>query len=371
MTNSSESSRVFNFGAGPAVIPESVLEEVRRDLMALPGIGMSVLEISHRSSTFTEIIETTEANIRRLAGLPDNYHVLFLQGGATQQFAMVPMNLLPKGATAEYVVTGSWAKKAAKEAERFGTVRIAASTADEGFSRIPEPSELDLSDDAAYVHITSNNTICGTQWRQMPDTGDRPLVVDASSDIFSRPIALGPDSVALLYAGAQKNLGPAGVTLVLVRDDLVQRAETVDQTVPTMLRYSTYASSGSLHNTPPVFAIYIVGLVTKWLLANGGLEAMATRNERKAQKVYAAIDRTEFYRGTAQLESRSLMNVTIRLPNEELEGRFVKEASAAEFVGLKGHRSVGGLRASIYNAFPEAGVDAFVDFMDEFARVNG
>ena len=371
MTNSSESSRVFNFGAGPAVIPESVLEEARRDLLALPGIGMSVLEISHRSSTFTEMIQTAEANIRQLAGLPDDYHVLFLQGGATQQFAMVPMNLLPNGGTAEYVVTGSWAKKAAKEAERFGTVRIAASTADEEFSLIPEPSELKLSDDAAYVHITSNNTIYGTQWRQMPDTGDRPLVVDASSDIFSRPINLGPDSVGLLYAGAQKNLGPAGVTLVLVRDDLVQRAESVDRTVPTMLRYSTYASSGSLHNTPPVFAIYIVGLVTKWLLANGGLKAMATRNERRAQKVYAAIDRTEFYRGTAQLESRSLMNVTIRLPNEELEGRFVKEASAAGLVGLKGHRSVGGLRASIYNAFPEAGVDAFVDFMDEFARVSG
>jgi phosphoserine aminotransferase len=371
MTNSSESSRVFNFGAGPAVIPEPVLEEARHDLLALPGIGMSVLEISHRSSTFTEIIQAAEANIRQLVGLPDDYHVLFLQGGATQQFAMVPMNLLPNGGTAEYVVTGSWAKKAAKEAERFGTVRIVASTADEEFSRIPEPSELKLSDDAAYVHITSNNTICGTQWRQMPDTGDRPLVVDASSDILSRPIDLGPDSVGLLYAGAQKNLGPAGVTLVLVRDDLVQRLESVDRTVPTMLRYSTYASSGSLHNTPPVFAIYIVGLVTKWLLANGGLEAMATRNERKAQKVYAAIDRTEFYRGTAQLESRSLMNVTIRLPNEELEGCFVKKASAAGLVGLKGHRSVGGLRASIYNAFPEAGVDAFVDFMDEFARVNG
>ena len=371
MTNSSESSRVFNFGAGPSVIPEPVLEETRRDLLALPGIGMSVLEISHRSSTFTEIIQTAEANIRQLVGLPDDYHVLFLQGGATQQFAMVPMNLLPNGGTAEYVVTGSWAKKAAKEAERFGTVRIAASTADEEFSRIPKPSELKLSADAAYVHITSNNTICGTQWRQMPDTGDRPLVVDASSDILSRPIDLAPDSVGLLYAGAQKNLGPAGVTLVLVRDDLVQRMKNVDRTVPTMLRYSTYASSGSLHNTPPVFAIYIVGLVTKWLLANGGLEAMATRNERKAQKVYAAIDRTEFYRGTAQLESRSLMNVTIRLPNEELEGRFVKEASAAGLVGLKGHRSVGGLRASIYNAFPEAGVDAFVDFMDEFARVNG
>ena len=371
MTSSSELNRVYNFGAGPAVIPEPVIEEARRDLLTLPGVGMSVLEISHRSSTFTEIIETAEANIRQLAGLPGDYHVLFMQGGATQQFAMVPMNLLATGGTADYVVTGSWAKKAAQEAERFGTVRIAASTANEEFSRVPKSSELKLSTDAAYVHLTSNNTIYGTQWSKMPETGDRPLVVDASSDVFSRPINLVHDGIGLLYGGAQKNLGPAGVTLVLVRDDLVQLAESIDRTVPTTLRYSTYASSASLHNTPPVFAIYMVGLVTKWLLVNGGLDAMATRNERKAQKVYSAIDRSDFYQGTAQSESRSLMNVTIRLPDEELERRFVREASAAGFVGLKGHRSVGGLRASIYNAFPEAGVDAFVDFMDEFVRVNG
>ncbi len=371
MTNSTETSRVFNFGAGPAVLPEPVLEEARHDLLALPGVGMSVLEISHRSSTFTEIIETAQANIRKLAGLPDDYHVLFMQGGATQQFAMVPMNLLPNGGAADYVVTGSWAKKAAKEAERFGTVRIAASTADDEFSRVPDQAELTLSAESAYVHVTSNNTICGTQWRQMPDAGDRPLVVDASSDVFSRSIDLVQDGIGLLYAGAQKNLGPAGVTLVIVRDDLVRRADTANRTLPTTLRYSTYASSGSLHNTPPVFAIYVVGLVAKWLLANGGLAAMAQRNERKAQKLYAAIDRGEFYRGTAQPQSRSLMNVTIRLPSEELEGRFVKEASVAGLVGLKGHRSVGGLRASIYNAFPEAGVDALVDFMDEFTRMNG
>ena len=371
MTNSTVTSRVFNFGAGPAVLPEPVLEEVRRDLWALPGVGMSVLEVSHRSPTFTAMIETAHANIRALAGLPDDYHVLFMQGGATQQFAMVPMNLLPNGGVADYVVTGSWAKKAATEAEGFGAVRIAASTADEDFSRVPDQSELKLSADPAYVHITSNNTIYGTQWRQMPDTGDRPLVVDASSDIFSRSIDLAQDGVGLLYAGAQKNLGPAGVTLVLVRDDLVQRADRVDRRLPTMLRYSTYATSGSLHNTPPVFAIYVVGLVSQWLLANGGLDAMAQRNERKAQKVYAAIDRSEFYRGTAQPQSRSLMNVTIRLPTEDLEGRFVSDASAAGLVGLKGHRSVGGLRVSIYNAFPEAGVDVLVDFMGEFVRVNG
>ena len=370
MTHATD-ARVFNFGAGPAVLPEPVLNEARRDLLALPGVGMSVLEISHRSSTFTEMIETAEANIRQLAGLPDDYHVLFMQGGATQQFAMVPMNILPSDGVADYVVTGAWAKKAAKEAERFGRVRTAASTEDQSYSRLPDHSELTLSPDAAYVHVTSNNTICGTQWRQLPDPGDCPLVVDASSDIFSRSLDVVRDGVGLLFAGAQKNLGPAGVTLVLVRDDLVRRAETVGRVLPTMLRYSTFATSGSLHNTPPVFAIYMVGLVAKWLLANGGLGAMAERNERKAQKVYAAIDRTEFYRGTAQPESRSLMNVTIRLPNEELEARFVTEASATGLVGLKGHRSVGGLRVSIYNAFPEAGVDALVDFMGEFARVNG
>jgi len=370
MTHATE-ARVFNFGAGPAVLPEPVLDEVRRDLLALPGVGMSVLEISHRSSTFTEMIETAEANIRQLAGLPDDYHVLFMQGGATQQFAMVPMNILPSDGVADYVVTGAWAKKAAKEAERFGGVRIAASTEDESYSRLPDHSELALSPEAAYVHVTSNNTVCGTQWRQLPDTGDCPLVVDASSDILCRSLDVERDGIGLLFAGAQKNLGPAGVTLVLVRDDLVRRAETVGRVLPTMLRYSTFATSGSLHNTPPVFAIYMVGLVMKWLLANGGLGAMAELNDRKAQKVYAAIDRTEFYRGTAQPESRSLMNVTIRLPSEELEARFVSEAGAAGLVGLKGHRSVGGLRISIYNAFPEAGVDALVDFMGEFARVNG
>lgn len=364
-------TRVFNFNAGPAALPEPVLEEARRDLMALPNIGMSVLEVSHRSHTVATIIERAEANIRALAGLTDDYHVLFMQGGATQQFAMVPMNLLPEAGSADYVITGSWAKKAATEAALFGAVHHAASTEAEGFARIPESSELRLSDDAAYVHVTSNNTICGTQWRAMPDAGDRPLVVDASSDIFSRPIDLVQDGIGLLYAGAQKNLGPAGVTLVLVRDDLIQRAAALPRAIPTMLRYSTYAASKSLHNTPPVFAIYLLSLVMTWLRANGGLEAMARLNEHKAKKLYAAIDRTDFYRGTAQPDSRSLMNVTMRLPSEELEDRFVKEAGTAGLVGLKGHRSVGGLRASIYNACPEAAVDALVDFMTEFERRNG
>jgi phosphoserine aminotransferase len=365
--------RVFNFGAGPAVLPEAVLEEARADLMALPGVGMSVLEISHRSRVFTTIIETARDNIRTLAGLSDDYHVLFLQGGATQQFAMVPMNLLPGDGSADYTLTGTWAKKAATEAGQFGTVRIAASSADDGFSRIPSASELDLASDAAYVHIASNNTICGTQWQAFPDTGDVPLVVDASSDIFSRPLDLARDGVGLVYGGAQKNLGPAGVTLVVVRDDLVQRAVALaaSRTIPTTFRYATYANSGSLYNTPPVFAIYVVGLVTKWLLSNGGLEAMANRNRQKAEKLYAAIDRTAFYRGTAQTDSRSLMNVTFRLPTEALETRFVKRATEAGLTGLKGHRSVGGIRASIYNAFPEAGVDALVEFMTEFERANG
>ncbi len=361
--------RVFNFGAGPAVLPEVVLEEARRHLLALPGVGMSVLEISHRSKTFTEIIRSAEANIRELANLSEEYHVLFLQGGATQQFAMVPMNLLSDRGIADYVVTGAWATKAANEAERFGTVHVAASTEAEGFACIP--SELDLSHDAAYVHVTSNNTICGTQWRTLPDTGEVPLVVDASSDIFSRPLDLAGDGVGLLYGGAQKNLGPAGVTLVVVRDDLVKRAVQSSRTIPTMMCYSTYTASASLHNTPPVFAIYLVDLVTRWLLDSGGLTAVARCNQEKAQALYDAIDRTDFYRGTAEPGSRSLMNVTVRLPSEGLESQFVAEATAAGLAGLKGHRSVGGIRASIYNALPRTAVDALVDFMAEFERVNG
>jgi phosphoserine aminotransferase len=367
----SEIHRVFNFGAGPAVLPEAVLAQVQRDLLALPGVGMSVLEISHRSPTFTEIIETTRTNIRELAGLPDDYHVLFTTGGATQQFAMVPMNLLAPGRTADYIVTGSWAKKAAQEAKRFGSVHIAANTETEEFTCVPERSELTLSTDSAYVHLTSNNTIFGTQWRQIPKLRDRVLIVDASSDIFSRPLDFGEDGIDLIYAGAQKNLGPAGVTLVIVRDELLQQADEVDRILPTMLQYATYAKSASLHNTPPVFAIYVLGLVTQWILENGGLELLGQQNERKAQKVYEAIDCSDFYQGTAQPKSRSWMNVTIRLPSEDLEIRFISEAATAGLVGLKGHRSVGGIRASIYNAFPESGVDALVEFMREFERVNG
>ena len=358
--------RVFNFGAGPAVLPEPVLRQIREDLPALPGAGMSVLEISHRSPAFDEILATTEANIRALAGMPDEYHVLFLQGGATLQFSMVPMNLLSGGGTADYLLTGSWAAQAAREAGKLGSVRVAATTEADGFRRLPRTEEIDVSPDAAYVHLTTNNTIAGTQWPATPDVRDRPLVVDASSDIFSRPIDV--TGHGLVYAGAQKNLGPAGVTVVIIRPDLAERGPS---SLPKLMRYATYVQGGSRPNTPPVFAIYVVSLVTAWLLDQGGLQVMAKRNERKAANLYAAIDRTDFYRGVAEPDSRSLMNATFRLPTPELEKKFAEEAEAAGLAGLKGHRSVGGLRASIYNAFPAAGVDALVTFMTEFERVHG
>ena len=367
------SERVYNFSAGPAVLPEQVLEEAREHLLTFPGAGMSVLEISHRSSAFSEIIQRATSNIRALAGLSDDYRVLFMQGGATQQFAMVPINLLPVGGSADYTLTGTWAKKAAQEAERFGSVRIAATTADEKFTRIPAADTLEFSPDAAYVHLTSNNTIVGTQWPEWPHTGDVPLVVDASSDIFSRPLVVGSNGhgLGLLYAGAQKNLGPAGVTLVIIHDALVERAGVVGRTIPTTFQYSTYVDSDSLYNTPPVFAIYLVALVTDWLLSSGGLEAIGAQNARKADTLYDAIDRTSFYRGTAHRDSRSRMNVTFRLANDALETRFIAEARDASLAGLKGHRSVGGVRASIYNALPEPAVNALVEFMTEFERVNG
>lgn len=358
--------RVFNFGAGPAVLPEPVIDQIRDHLPALPGVGMSVLEISHRSPAFDEILATAEANIRALAGVPDDYHVLFLQGGATLQFSMVPMNLLPADGTADYLLTGSWALQAAREAEKFGSVRVASTTEAEGFRRLSSAGEIDVSPTAAYVHATTNNTIAGTQWPAMPDVGDRPLVVDASSDILSRPIDVAGHG--LIYAGAQKNLGPAGVTVVIIRPDLAERGPP---SLPKLLRYATYVQGGSRPNTPPVFAIYVVSLVTAWLRDQGGLQAAAERNERKAAKLYAAIDRTDFYRGVADRDSRSRMNVTFRLATPELEAGFIQEAEAAGLAGLKGHRSVGGLRASIYNAFPEAGVDALAAFMAEFERTYG
>jgi phosphoserine aminotransferase len=359
-------TRIFNFSAGPAVLPVEVLEQAQRDLVTLPGVGMSVLEISHRSKAFDEIIQGCEADLRTLAGIPEGYHVLFLQGGASLQFSMVPMNLLPAGGSADYVVTGAWSQKAVKEAKRVGGVKIAASTEAENFTRVPKQSELTLDSRAAYLHYTTNNTIFGTEFHYVPDGGDVPLVADASSDIFSRPIDVS--KFGLVYAGAQKNLAPAGLTLVIVRDDLLKRTPA---TLPTMLQYGVHVENQSMYNTPPVFAIYVMRLVLAWLLKRGGLAAIDKQNAHKADKLYAEIDRTPFYRGHAEAASRSRMNVTFRLPTEALEKTFAKEATAAGLDGLKGHRSVGGMRASIYNAFPEEGVDALVQFMREFERKNG
>jgi phosphoserine aminotransferase len=358
--------RIYNFSAGPAVLPLSVLEEAQRDLLSLPGVGMSVLEISHRSKVFDEIIKGCEADIRTLAGVPDNYHVLFLQGGASLQFSMVPMNLLPEGGKADYIITGGWSKKAMKEAQRIGQVNVAASTESENFRRIPRQDELKLDAQASYVHLTTNNTLFGTEWKTDPDTGSVPLIADASSDIFSRPIDVS--KYALIYAGAQKNLAPAGVTLVIMRDDLLARSPA---SLHTMLNYNTHAKERSLYNTPPSFAIYVMRLVVGWILEQGGLDAIARRNEEKAALLYDAIDATDFYRPHAEKDSRSLMNVTFRLPDEEMEKQFVAEATRAGLDGLKGHRSVGGIRASIYNAFPREGVEALVSFMKEFERARG
>jgi phosphoserine aminotransferase len=358
--------RIFNFSSGPAVMPLPVLEQVQRDLVALPGVGMSVMEISHRSSTFEAIIAKAEADIRTLAGVPDGYRILFLQGGASLQFSMVPLNLLTEGRTADYLMTGTWADKAAGEARKVGTVNETGSTAADGFSRIPTDPECAFTPGAAYVHMTSNNTIEGTEWHRLPPVGDVPLVCDASSDIFSGPIDIS--KYGLVYAGAQKNLGPSGVTLVIVRDDLLARST---KALPTMLNYAIQAENGSLYNTPPAFGIYVLGLVVQWLIGLGGLPAIDALNERKAGRLYTELDRTGFWRPTAQGDSRSLMNVTFRLASEELEKAFVKESTAAGFDGLKGHRSVGGMRASIYNAFPAEGVDRLVEFMREFERRNG
>jgi len=361
-----KSERIFNFSAGPAVLPLPVLEQAQRDLVSLPDVGMSILEVSHRSKVFEGVLARAEADIRELAGVPANYRVLFLQGGASLQFTMVPMNLLQEHMTADYLVTGAWSSKAVDEARKVGNVHVAATTKAEQFTRIPRAEEIVLTAGAAYVHMTSNNTIYGTEWKALPDVGDVPLVSDTSSDMFSRPIDVGRH--ALIYAGAQKNMGPAGVTVVIIREDLLARSAA---SLPVMLSYAVHAENGSMFNTPPVFAIYVLGLVTRWLIGQGGLGAIAAVNERKAGKLYAEIDRTGFYRGTAQKDSRSLMNVTFRLASEELEKQFVKDAEKAGLDGLKGHRSVGGMRASIYNAFPEAGVDALTGFMQEFERRHG
>jgi phosphoserine aminotransferase len=359
-------TRVFNFSSGPAVLPIAVLETAQRELLALPGVGMSILEISHRSKTFDDIFQQAIDAFSEIAAIPRNYRILMLQGGASLQFSMVPMNLLVDGATADYVDAGSWGDKAINEARRVGTVNVAASSKASHYNRIPDSSELRLTPGAAYVHITSNNTIEGTQYSTLPETGSVPLVCDASSDIFSRPIDIS--RYGLIYGGAQKNLGPAGVTVVIIREDLLERSK---DSLPAMLSYKVHADNDSHYNTPNTFGIYILGLTMRWLQSLGGLPAIARINERKAAKLYAELDRTDFYRGTAEKESRSLMNVTFRLQTEELEKAFIKEALAEGLDGLAGHRSVGGIRASIYNAFPEEGIDVLVGFMREFARKRG
>ena len=358
---------VLNFNAGPAILPKPVLEQAQQELLDYHGIGMSVLEISHRSKEYEAINAEAEARFKRLLGLGDEYRVLFMQGGASMQFALIPLNFLPNGATADYLLTGAWAEKALEEAQKLGQARVAASTRAEGYRRMPVASEIHLSDAPAYVHITSNETIQGTQWHAWPDMGDRPLIADMSSDILSRPF--DAQRCALIYAGAQKNLGPAGATVVIVQQSWLERASAAP---PTMLRYTTHAKNSSLYNTPPVFAVYMLNLTLGWIEQSGGLPAMAERNHSKAATLYDALDRSGgFYQGHALPDSRSLMNVTFRLPSPELEKQFVAEASSAGMVGLAGHRSVGGIRASIYNAMDQAGCEALAQFMGEFLRRNG
>jgi phosphoserine aminotransferase len=359
--------RIYNFSAGPAVLPEPVLRKAQEAIWNVAGSGIGIMEHSHRGKVFDRILDEAEAACRELAGIPDDYAVLFLQGGASLQFSMVPMNLLPPDRTADYLLTGVWAQKAVKEAKVLGgKVHLAASSEATNFDRIPAPGQITYSSAPAYVHLTTNNTIYGTQWPSEPAVpAGVPLVADTSSDMYSRPIDV--TRYGLIYAGAQKNLGPSGVTLVIIRKDLV---EAGPKTLPTMLQYRTFAAEKSLFNTPPTFGIYIMGEVFKWIQAQGGLAAMAEHNASKAGLLYDYIDASDFFRGTVQLDSRSLMNVTFRAPTEELENKFIAEATKRGLDGLKGHRSVGGMRASIYNACPRPAVEALVAFMKEFEQAN-
>lgn len=357
--------RIYNFSAGPSTLPLEVLQEAQELLVDYQGLGLSIMEDSHRAKPYMAVHEEAIANIRELLDLSDDYSVLFLTGGASGQFAMVPMNFLGTGDVADYTNSGAWAAKAIKEARILGEVNVIADCGKEIPTRVPRLDELNYTDNAAYVHITSNETISGAQWHDFPVTS-APLVADMSSDMLSRPVPVS--RFGLIYAGAQKNLGPAGVTLVIIRKDL---AERVSETVPKIYRYQTHMEANSMYNTPPCFPIYMLMLVTRWLKQRGGLSAMAEVNARKAAKLYAAIDATDFYRGTAIPEFRSQMNVTFRLPSEELEAEFVKAAAAEGMSGLKGHRSVGGIRASIYNAMPEAGVDSLISFMQQFEAQQG
>ena len=359
--------RIYNFAAGPAILPEPVLKEAQEQLWALPGVGMSVLEISHRSKTFDKIFNEAKEGLKSLLSISDDYELLFLQGGASLQFSMVPVNLMVKNKKADYIVTGSWSKKAVKEAKRVGTVNIAATTEEGNFKRIPKQEELKLDPQADYVHFTSNNTIFGTQWHKEPEVGNVPLVCDASSDILHKKIDV--NKYAMIYAGAQKNIGPSGVTFIIIKKDMLERSS---DSLHTMLNYKTHVENNSLYNTPNTFGVYIIGLVAKWLKGLGGLDGMYKINKEKADLLYKCIDESGgFYKGHADKDSRSLMNVTFNLATEELEKKLVAEATTAGFDGVKGHRSVGGLRASIYNAFPKKGVEDLVSFMKDFQKKNG
>lgn len=358
-------SRVYNFSAGPAVLPESVLKSAAEEMLDYKGCGMSVMEMSHRSKVFEEIIKTAESDLRELMHIPDNYKVLFLQGGASQQFAMIPMNLM-KNKVADYIVTGQWAKKAYQEATKYGKVNKIASSEDKTFSYIPDCSDLPISEDADYVYICENNTIYGTKFKELPNTKGKTLVADVSSCFLSEPVDVS--KYGIIYGGVQKNIGPAGVVIVIIREDLI--TEDVLPGTPTMLTYKTHADEDSLYNTPPAYGIYICGKVFQWLKEMGGLEAMKERNERKAKILYDFLDQSKLFKGTVEKKDRSLMNVPFVTGSDELDARFVKEAKAAGLENLKGHRSVGGMRASIYNAMPEEGVQALVDFMKKFEEEN-
>ncbi|MBF0224822.1 MAG: 3-phosphoserine/phosphohydroxythreonine transaminase [Desulfobacterales bacterium] len=359
------SNRIHNFNAGPSALPLPVLEEIKENFLNFENTGMSITEISHRAKPFEKVLNDAVALTKKLLGIGENYHVLFVQGGASLQFCMIPMNLLSEGKTADYVNTGTWSTKAIKEAQLMGkTIKVVASSEDKNFSYIPK--NIQFNKDAVYAHITSNNTIKGTQWASFPDTSGVPLIADMSSDILSRPFDVS--KFGLIYAGAQKNLGPAGVCMVIIRDDMLK---LVPKNIPNMLKYTTYSENNSLYNTPPCFSIYTVGLVLKWIDKLGGLNKMEEINKKKAEMIYNIIDGTGFYKGTAEKESRSLMNVTFKLGTEDLEKKFLDEAAKNKLGGLKGHRSVGGCRASIYNAVSLESIQALVDFMKDFEKING
>ena len=357
--------RVYNFSAGPAVLPEEVLKECQEEMMNYGGTGMSVMEMSHRSKAFESIINTAEADLRELINIPDNYKVLFLQGGASLQFAMIPMNLM-KNKVADYIITGQWAKKAFEEAKIYGDAVAVASSADETFSYIPDCSDLPIRDNADYVYICENNTIYGTKFKTLPNTKGKTLVADVSSCFLSEPVDVS--KYGIIYGGVQKNIGPAGTVIVIIREDLI--TEDVLPGTPTMMKYKIHADNKSLYNTPPAYGIYVCGKVFKWLKVQGGLGVMKEKNEKKAGILYDFLDNSKLFKGTVRKKDRSLMNVPFVTGNEELDAKFIKEAQAAGFVNLKGHRSVGGMRASIYNAMPIEGVEKLVEFMKKFEAEN-